>query len=214
LPAGFDDPFHLMCEQGQARRWPGLHEAGQWHWSGVSDPRPLCPWGWRRSACLREFSFRPQDHEILSGTIPFGSRVGQQLLRQARSWIEATQSYEKNQLGLSQFFLNSLRLTWTVCLPADTGQIVREASLSNPRPGAGTRHGALGLLQRRKGGAAVPGGECWRRLAASSITGRDVRPARRRDAGATRPVGMGVRAPAPRCQKLLSDTHDWLLLDV
>ena len=39
--------------------------------------------------------------------------------------MSPTQSYEKNQLGLSQFFLNSLRLTWTVCLLADTVALLR-----------------------------------------------------------------------------------------
>jgi hypothetical protein len=96
------------------------HEVEQLHWFGVTDPDPLCSWCWQRSSCPREFAFRPRDHEILYGIIPISSIVGQQLFRQARSWIEATQSYEKNQLGLSQFFLNSLRLTWIVCLLADT----------------------------------------------------------------------------------------------
>jgi hypothetical protein len=83
----------------------------------------------RKASCPREFAFHPRDHEILYGTIPISSAVGQQLLRQARSWIEATQSYEKNQLGLSQFFLNSLRLTWIVCLLADTVALLRIRAL-------------------------------------------------------------------------------------
>ena len=129
LPEAFDDPFNLTCDQGQRLRWLGLHEAEQLHWFGVADPHPLCDWCWQRSACPREFSFQPQDHEILFGTIPFGSRVGQQLFRQARSWIEATQSYDKNQLGLSQFFLNSLRLTWILCLLADTVALLRATAM-------------------------------------------------------------------------------------
>lgn len=64
------------------------------------------------------------------GTIPLSSRVAQQLLRQARSWIEATQSYDKNQLGLSQFFLNSLRLTWIMVLLADTVALLRARVLT------------------------------------------------------------------------------------
>jgi len=44
-------------------------------------------------------------------------------------------------------------------------------------------------LNRRKGSAAVHGGECRRRLAASPIAGRDARPTRRRDAGTTRFMG-------------------------
>lgn len=63
------------------------------------------------------------------GTIPLSSRVARRLLRQARSWIEATQSYDKNQLGLSQLFLNSLRLTWVMCLLADTIAMLRAKTL-------------------------------------------------------------------------------------
>ena len=134
LPDEFDDPFTLSCEQGQVLRWLGLAVADQLHWCGVTDPDPLCAWCWQRSRCPQEFCFPPGKHEILHGTIPLGSRVGQQLLRQARSWIEATQSYEKNQLGLSQFFLNSLRLTWHVCLLADTVALLRAAALiAQPR---------------------------------------------------------------------------------
>jgi hypothetical protein len=134
LPEAFDNPFSLTCDQGQTLHWLGFHEAEQLHWFGVADPNPLCNCCWQRSACPREFSFKPQDHEILFGTIPFGSRVGQQLLRQARSWIEATQSYDKNQLGLSQFFLNSLRLTWIMCLLADTVALLRAtAIIAEPR---------------------------------------------------------------------------------
>ncbi len=129
LPDEFDDAFTISCEQGQKLRWLGLREVEQLHWFGVTDPDPLCTWCWQRSSCPREFSFRPQDHEILYGTIPVSSTVGQQLLRQARSWIEATQSYEKNQLGLTRFFLNSLRLTWIVCLLADTVALLRARAL-------------------------------------------------------------------------------------
>ena len=134
LPDAFDDPLTLSCEHGQVLHWLGLHEVEQLHWFGVSDPNPLCNWCWQRSSCPQEFSFRPRDHEILYGTIPFSSRVGQRLLRQARSWIEATQSYEKNQLGLSQIFLNSLRLTWTICLLADTVALLRaRATIIEPK---------------------------------------------------------------------------------
>jgi hypothetical protein len=129
LPDEFDDAFTMSCEQGQILRWLGLHEVEQLHWFGVTDPDPLCNWCWQRSSCPREFSFKPREHEILYGTIPVSSTVGQQLLRQARSWIEATQSYEKNQLGLSQFFLNSLRLTWIVCLLADTVALLRARAI-------------------------------------------------------------------------------------
>lgn len=134
LPDEFDDPFTMSCEQGQVLQWLGLHEAEQLHWFGVADPNPLCSVCWERSRCPREFAFPPARHEILYGTIPHSSRVGQQLLRQARSWIEATQSYEKNQLGLTQVFFNSLRLTWVVCLLADTVALLRAtAIITEPR---------------------------------------------------------------------------------
>ena len=130
LPDEFDDAFTISCEHGQVLQWLGLHEAEQLHWFGVQDPEPLCARCWQRSSCPREFSFKPAQHEILYGTIPHSSRVGQQLLRQARSWIEATQSYEKNQLGLSQIFLNSLRLAWVICLMADTVALLRARALT------------------------------------------------------------------------------------
>ena len=130
LPDEFDDPLTISCEQGQRLQWLGLHEAEQLHWFGVRDPEPLCNFCWQQSSCPREFSFKPSAHEILFGTIPYSSRVGQRLLRQARSWIEASQSYEKNQLGLSQFFLNSLRITWLMCLLADTVALLRASELT------------------------------------------------------------------------------------
>jgi hypothetical protein len=131
LPDEFDDPFTMSCLQGQELQWLGLHEAEQLHWFGVADSDPLCSVCWDRSRCPREFSFPPVRHEILYGTIPHSSRVGQQLLRQARSWIEASQSYEKNQLGLNQIFFNSLRLTWVMCLMADTVTLLRAKAMTS-----------------------------------------------------------------------------------
>ena len=52
-------------------------------------------------------------------------------------------------------------------------------------------------LNRCQGSAAVPGCECRRRLAASSIAGRDARPTRRRDACATRFMGRSIAARCP-----------------
>jgi hypothetical protein len=95
LPDEFDDAFTMSCQQGQKLRWLGLHELEQLHWFGVVDPDPLCTWCWQQSSCPREFAFRPRDHEILYGSIPISSAVGQQLLRQARSWIEATHPTRK-----------------------------------------------------------------------------------------------------------------------
>ena len=129
LPKEFDPGPVLKCPQGQRLEWLGLDEAEQLHWFGVADPHPLCAWCWQQHTCPREFSFPPHAHEILYGTIPLSSRVAQQLLGRARPWIEATQSYEKNQLGLSQMFLNSLRLTWIMSLLADTVALLRARAL-------------------------------------------------------------------------------------
>jgi hypothetical protein len=126
------DPGPIMtCDQGQPLEWLGLDQREQLHWFGVRQSDPLCTRCWEQSSCPREFSFAPQRHEILYGSIPLSSRVAQVLLKRARPWIEAAQSYEKNQLGLDQVFLNSLRLTWSVCLLADTVSLLRaRATLS------------------------------------------------------------------------------------
>jgi len=135
LPEEFDDVLTMTCEQGQLLRWIELDEEQQLHWFGVTDPNPFCTWCWQRSSCPQQFAFRPSDHEIIYGTIPLSSRVAQRLLRQSRSWIEATQSYDKNQLGISQMFLNSLRLTWIMCLLSDTVALLRaRAIITSPQP--------------------------------------------------------------------------------
>jgi hypothetical protein len=140
LPPNFDLPkkvapaLLMQCHQGQKLQWLGLRENEQLHWFGVApEPEPLCVRCWESSSCPREFSFAPSEHEIALGTIPVNTPLARRLLRQSRSWIEATQSYEKNQLGLSQMFLNSLRLTAIVCLLADTVSLLRaHAYLSQP----------------------------------------------------------------------------------
>ena len=58
-----------------------------------------------------------------------GTRAAQRMLKQMRPWIEPTQSYEKNPLGLGQVLLNSLRLTWTMCLLAEAVSIMRARAL-------------------------------------------------------------------------------------
>jgi hypothetical protein len=50
-------------------------------------------------------------------------------LQQVRPWIEPAQAYEKNQLGLGQMFLNSLRLTWCMALLADAVVLLRAHAL-------------------------------------------------------------------------------------
>lgn len=130
LPKKIEPALRLQCIEGQPLRWLGLRENEQLHWFGVTPgPAPLCTWCWRQSSCPREFSFAPTDHEIVLGTIPLSSQVARRLLRQSRSWTEAVQSYEKNQLGLNSMFLNSLRLTWIICLLADAVILLRAHAL-------------------------------------------------------------------------------------
>ena len=136
LPANYDLPkkiepaLRLRCPQGQKLQWLGLRPNEQLHWFGVApEPTPLCSWCWEQSRCPREFCFAPTDHEIVLGTVPLSTPLAQKLLRQSRSWIEAAQSYEKNQLGLSSMFLNSLRLTAVLGLLADTVSLLRAHAL-------------------------------------------------------------------------------------
>jgi len=121
------------CAQGQVLNWLGLEARDQLHWFGVTDAEPLCLRCWDQSRCERQFSYAPADHEILFGQIPLASRVAKILLEKVRPWIEPAQSYEKNQLGLNQMFLNSLFVTWVNCLLADTVVLLRaHALLSHP----------------------------------------------------------------------------------
>jgi hypothetical protein len=130
LPKKVEPALSLRCAQGQKLQWLGLRENEQLHWFGVTDEaESLCVRCWERSSCPREFSFAPDDHEIVLGTIPVSTPLAQKLLRQSRTWIEATQSYEKNQLGLGDLFLNSLRLTAILCLMADTVSLLRAHAL-------------------------------------------------------------------------------------
>jgi hypothetical protein len=153
LPANYDLPksvepaLALRCSQGQKLQWLGLRENEQLHWFGVAPgPKPLCQWCWEQSRCPREFSFAPTDHEIVLGTVPLSTPLAQKLLRQSRPWIEAAQSYEKNQLGLSSMFLNSLRLTSILCLLADTVSLLRAHALLVQQP---TPHALHALLPKQ-----------------------------------------------------------------
>lgn len=125
----FATPTQASCVQGQPLRWLGYDDADQRHWFGVRDPQPLCGCCWQASECAREFGYSAGDHETLLGLLPMNTVVTQRLLQQVRPWIEPAQSYEKNQLGLSQIFLNSLRLTWTMCLLADAAVLLRAHAL-------------------------------------------------------------------------------------
>ena len=63
------------------------------------------------------------------GRLPLSTRAAQTLLKGVRPWIEAAQSFEKNQLGLSQMFFNSLRLAWCMGLLADSVCLLRAHAL-------------------------------------------------------------------------------------
>ena len=133
LIAPFETGPVAVCRQGQTLSWLGLHARDQLHWFGVTASDPLCLHCWEQSHCPRQFAYAPVTHEILLGQIPLASRVAQVLLKQVRPWIEPAQSYEKNQLGLRSMFLNSLQLTWTVCLLADAVALLRaQALLAHP----------------------------------------------------------------------------------
>ncbi len=134
IPDAFDTPTRMSCEQGQRLDWLGWEPRDQLHWFGVTDPEPLCPRCWQQSHCPRQFAHAPQEHEIFYGAIPSNSRTARRLLRQCRPWIEATQSFDKHQLGLSDYFLNSLSLCWTACLLTDTVALLRARAFDHQPP--------------------------------------------------------------------------------
>ncbi len=117
------------CPQGQPLEWLGYVANQDRHWFGVTDPTPLCACCWQATACPRQFAHAPSEHETLLGLLPLSTQPARRLLQQVRPWIEPTQSFEKNQLGLSQMFLNSLRLTWCVSLLADAVVLLRASAL-------------------------------------------------------------------------------------
>jgi len=125
------------CAQGQALDWLGYVARQDRHWFGVTDPAPLCTWCWQAAPCPRQFAYAPSEHETLLGLLPLSTQAAQRLLQQVRPWIEPAQSFEKNQLGLSQMFLNSLRLTWCVSLLADAAVLLRALALLRRPPRRG-----------------------------------------------------------------------------
>jgi hypothetical protein len=114
-----------QCHQGQPLTWLEYAPLENRHWFGVTEEPNFCQGCWEASQCPRQFAFAPEDHETLLGLLPLAGRTAQRLLRQVRPWIEPAQSYEKNQLGLSDVFLNSLRLTWCMALLADAAVLLR-----------------------------------------------------------------------------------------
>lgn len=122
-PYRHDLPMH--CPQGQPLTWLNYDAQSGQQWYGVADPDPLCAACWQQYKCGREFAYEVARHETFLGMIPLNTKAGWKLVHSARSWIEAAQSFEKNQLGLERIFLNSLALTWTVSLLADSVALLR-----------------------------------------------------------------------------------------
>lgn len=131
-PYHHDEP--MRCPQGQALAWLNYDAQGQEQWYGVLDEQPLCTGCWQQSGCAREFRYEVQRHETFLGMIPLNTQAGWKLVHSARSWIETAQSFEKNQLGLKSIFLNSLALTWTVSLLADSVALLRCVAQLRPAP--------------------------------------------------------------------------------
>lgn len=94
------------CPQGQPLRWLEYVPEEDQHWFGVTEDGTFCRQCWEAPHCPRQFTFAPSEHETLLGLLPLAGLPAQKLLQQARPWIEPAQSYEKNQLGLNQTFLN------------------------------------------------------------------------------------------------------------
>jgi hypothetical protein len=103
-------------------------------WFGVREAQPLCAACWQQSSCPREFAYEVARHETFLGMIPLNTKAGWKLVHSARSWIEAAQSFEKNQLGLDSIFLNSLALTWTMSLLCDSVALLRSLAQLRAAP--------------------------------------------------------------------------------
>jgi len=117
------------CRHGEPLSWLGYDDLADEHWFGASAEPELCARCWEGGRCSREFAYRPEQHETLLGLLPLASQTAQRILQQARPWIEPTQSFEKNQLGLGKVFLNGLRLTWAMSLLADAAVLLRARAL-------------------------------------------------------------------------------------
>lgn len=125
----------VCCPQGQRLEWLHYEPEAQVQWFGATQPRELCTRCWEQSRCPREFAYPAARHEILFGQVPYDSWLARHLSARVRPWVEPAQAYEKNQLGLSRFFLNSLQLTWVMCLLADMVVLLRaQALLCSPQP--------------------------------------------------------------------------------
>jgi hypothetical protein len=117
------------CPQGEPLRWLGYDGRALEHWFGVGAEPELCGCCWEAARCPGQFAYPPAAHETLLGRLPLASRPVRHLLQQVRPWIEPAQSFEKNQLGLSHVFFNSLRFTWVMALLADAAVVLRARAL-------------------------------------------------------------------------------------
>ena len=123
------------CPQGEPLAWLGYDGRADEHWFGTGARPELCDRCWEAVRCPRQFAYRPEQHETLLGLLPLASPTAQRVLQRVRPWIEPAQSFEKNQLGLSQMFFNSLRLAWGLGLMADAVCLLRaRALLQQPSP--------------------------------------------------------------------------------
>ena len=120
--------------QGEPLTWLGYDGRAGEHWFGVGAQPELCRRCWEAARCPRQFAYPPAPHETLLGRLPLASRLAQQVLQQVRPWIEPAQSFEKNQLGLSNVFSNSLRFTWAMALLADAAVLLRARALLGRPP--------------------------------------------------------------------------------
>jgi hypothetical protein len=125
----FETEREVYCHQGQPLRWLGYDPTTGQHWFGRREPLNLCACCWQASTCLHEFVYDAATQETLLGRLPLSTRAAQTLLKGVRSWIEASQSFEKNQLGLSHVFLNSLRFAWCAGLLSDAVLLLRAHAL-------------------------------------------------------------------------------------
>ena len=123
----YADDQPRCCPQGQALSWLGYDPQDEQHWFEPLSAAPLCSWCWERSHCPRQFAVPAATHETFFGMIPLNTAPARRLNHCVRSWIEPTQSFDKNQLGLKRMFLNSLRLCWITCLSVDSVALLREA---------------------------------------------------------------------------------------
>lgn len=131
-PYAEDQP--LRCRQGQELSWLGYDEQECQHWFAPPPQASLCCACWEQSECSRQFTVAADTHETFFGMIPLNTGLAQRLIRSVRSWIESSQSFEKNQLGLKTMFLNSLRLCWMTSLLADSAALLRILAILKDPP--------------------------------------------------------------------------------